>query len=446
MKKIVTLSLLLAFAIAPREAEAKKKKSSEVVLETPSILPAEVDLTKGWKLTWNDEFDYDSDKLDDKWIFQNSKSGGMVISSRWRENAEIKDGVLHLYARKEERGGQEWTTASMWTKKQDFLYGYMEARYKFAEAPGLNNSFWMWNSHQDQYPYELDPCEGHYPNIINTNCHLWAYQGKKVNIEESRAYMGGKPQVTQPFATHTFDKPIKASKIRMRTSVPYLLSVNEFRIFAPNAAGYPTKNIRANNAETEVAGLKNLARLATTKITASGHKEVAGRVTDCSAVADGKMNTSWSTAEEIDKWLEFDFGSMQEIGNIQFTSGWMQKTKDLPMQRSNWRKVITQYDIEYFDGEKWVTAVEYDHSGGADFSKEYHSYGMYWDKEKIIYYFDGKPIRTIPFNELCEPVHSPTKLYFSLAVLSDSFAGVVTDLIDGTSMKVDYVRVYEKKK
>ena len=55
------------------------------------------------------------------------------------------------------------------------------------------------------------------------------------------------------------------------------------------------------------------------------------------------------------------------------------------------------------------------------------------------FYFDDKLIRTIP-NNLCD---EELNIYLSLAILEH--AGEVTDAVDGTSMKIDYVRYYEEK-
>ena len=49
-------------------------------------------------------------------------------------------------------------------------------------------------------------------------------------------------------------------------------------------------------------------------------------------------------------------------------------------------------------------------------------------------------IRTVPHS----PCHTKTNILLSLAILTWDIAGPVTDAIDGTSMKIDYVRYYKK--
>ena len=148
-----------------------------------------------WTLVFQDEFNVSSDELDKHWHFQNGPSGH-ILCSRWRENVVVENGLCRILNRKESRGGQEWTSGSMWTKRQ-FKYGYFEARYRFAPATGLNNSFWIMTitphtpkasnapaaagqapptSITPEQPgrFEIDICEGHWPDKINMNIHNWS--------------------------------------------------------------------------------------------------------------------------------------------------------------------------------------------------------------------------------------------------------------------------------
>ena len=152
--------------------------------ETPA------DPKAGLTLVWADEFDYPDSQLDENWNSENG-SPRHIICSRWRENAVVKDGTLRLMNKKENRGGKEWTSASISTKKR-FQYGYFECRYRYAAAKGTNNSFWLMTTapvtgknwyapiDKDQH-FEIDVNEGHYPAEVNTNIHdyLFEVNGKK---------------------------------------------------------------------------------------------------------------------------------------------------------------------------------------------------------------------------------------------------------------------------
>jgi beta-glucanase (GH16 family) len=75
-----------------------------------------------YQLVWSDDFNYPDSQLDEDWNAQNGPSTH-ILCSRWRENAVVENGILHLKNKKENRGGQEWTSASIWSK-QRFQYGY----------------------------------------------------------------------------------------------------------------------------------------------------------------------------------------------------------------------------------------------------------------------------------------------------------------------------------
>lgn len=231
-----------------------------------------IDLSE-FTLAWSDEFDYEDAELESNWEAQNGPSGH-ILCSRWRENAVVKDGILYLINKKENRGGQEWTSASLWTKKK-FKYGYFECRYKYAGAETTNNSFWLMTRGKDPKKgkrFEIDINEGHYPNIVNTNIH---------NHSE-----------------HVIDAKGKKRSIR------------------------------------------------------------------------------------------------------------------------NPRRFVFE-----------------DH----DFSKEFHTFGLHWTQEELVYYLDGKEIRREK-NDFC---HSESPIWLSLALVK--WYGTLTDAVDGTSMKVDYVRYYQRK-
>ena len=232
---------------------------------------------KGMQLVWSDDFDYPDSQLDAGWYAQNGPNTH-ILCSRWRDNAVVENGMLYLKNKKENRGGQEWTSASIWTKKQ-FQYGFFECRYKYAAATGTNNSFWMMTTGitpAEGKKFEIDINEGHYPVEMATNIHNW---------------------------TDVTTDPV----------------------------------------------------------------------------------TGKSSHPSISKSFDLTSESAVNLG------------------------------------------------------KEFHTYGLEWTRDSLIYYFDGKALRRSK-NEFC---HSSAPVYLSEAILT--WAGTVTDAIDGTSMQVDWVRVYQEK-
>jgi beta-glucanase (GH16 family) len=159
-----------------------------------------------WRLAWSDEFNYPNARLDAAWESQNGPSGH-ILCSRWRENVRVTNGSLLLINRKEKRGGQNWTSGSIWTRRE-FLYGYFECRYKYAAAEGSNNSFWLMTRRSlisKGKRFEIDINEGHYPDEINTNIHNWSdikvVNGKKTHPSKSKHFSMGQ-NLAESFHTY----------------------------------------------------------------------------------------------------------------------------------------------------------------------------------------------------------------------------------------------------
>ena len=128
-----------------------------------------------WELTFHDEFDGD-DLNDDVWDSVNGPHGH-IASSRYRENVEVHDGKAYLIAKDEDKGGKNWTSASIWTKNFDQTYGYFEAKYKYPNSKSMNYNiaFWLYKSmiHVNNTKYcEIDINEGRMPGTVQTAEHF----------------------------------------------------------------------------------------------------------------------------------------------------------------------------------------------------------------------------------------------------------------------------------
>jgi len=178
--------------------------------QSPSPLSKPL-LTTGadeWTLAWSEEFDGPDAALDAKWKSQNGPSTH-ILSSRWRENVVVTNSLLRLLARKEQRGGQEWTAGSIWTREM-FQYGYFECRYRYAGAEGLNNSFWLMPTSTNQVTqgklFEIDVNEGHYPNKIANNIHnhsdVTVINGKRTHPTASRTFTYKDQDFARDFQVH----------------------------------------------------------------------------------------------------------------------------------------------------------------------------------------------------------------------------------------------------
>lgn len=423
MKK-TTLAGKLAFVLV---------LSSEVSSHAES---RQIDLKNDWQLSWSDEFNYKNKQLDKNWISQNGPTENVwVYSSRWRDNAVIEDGVLHLKSKKEPRGGQEWTTGNVWTKRT-FHYGYFEARYKYAGAYGTNNSFWFWPKQgvpEGQKACEVDINEGHYPNIMNSNIHNWTdtYTQPDGRVSHSDNQLHH-TLIGHPDHTITLDRPIRTKKLRLRSSSPSSIHMREFRVFAPSNTGYPEAI-----SEDMPKGLINHAQAEDTQLATNGiYKKLASEER---FAIDGRLDTRWVSDKHSKKFIELSWSEEKDIGAVQFVNGWLQESGP---SKGKSRNLLGDYTLEYHNGTEWLELAHYNAASVGDFSEEWHTYGLAWDENYFHFYFDGELYYSMR-NDVC---FSETTLLFSLAILKANIAGPVTDAIDGTSMKIDWVRYYTPKK
>ena len=397
--------------------------------------PVRADPPKGedWLLVFEDEFDGGKEKLAANWQFQNGPSGH-ILCSRWGDNAKLEDGLLKLEARKEKRGGQDWTAASGWTK-QAFTYGYFECRYRYAAATGTNNSFWIMTRGKPAQRFEIDINEGHFPNEVNMNLHNhtgkhWAKGG--------RWYYGPRPPDPTPGDAglqFVLDKPVTTSRIRFVSTDAGPVRVMELRAFPPSQQGYPSVFPNHMEAQPDVPNLATGAK--------AEASSTLGRYTPEMAI-DGKLDTNsrWLSARTVGPHhLSLDFRKPQAVGCLQFISGWE--------DNKVWTGIVDDFRLDYWDGTNWLPipgasrkalqgekpVAEPTHN----LAKEFHIYALEWNEKELIYLFDGKVIRRMP-NGIC---HGPAPVWLSLAIIK--WAGAVTDAIDGASMDVDYVRVWQRK-
>jgi beta-glucanase (GH16 family) len=372
-----------------------------------------------YKLQWRDEFDYADAELDQHWESQNGPSTH-ILCSRWRENVSVADGTLKLTNRKEKRGGQEWTSGSIWTRKQ-FKYGFFECRYRYAAAEGTNNSFWiMTRDKQPGTPFEIDINEGHYPNEINTNIHYWTdvVGGKRQNHRSASR--------TFPLGVRTdhvlqLERPVTATKVRLLSKQTGVLAVSEFQVLSKEKPA------------DAVGGLPalDLARGDGVKVSVSGNLKPEEQTADFAV--DDKPDTAWISQREGEKWIEIDLGDAIEIGAVRFKSG-------APVAGSQERKhPVNSYTLQYEADGRWVDMTQYDvASGEVNLARDFHTYALEWTETELVFYFNGKVIR----REKNTGSHREAPVWLSLAIIP--WAGRITDSIDGTFMEVDYVRVYER--
>jgi beta-glucanase (GH16 family) len=131
-------------------------------------------------------------------------------------------------------------------------------------------------------------------------------------------------------------------------------------------------------------------------------------------------------------WVVLELDGQYEIGAIQLLTGYK--------QGDQYKAPLNSFNVQYWDGKKWqeisFPRTEVDR---LDLSRDYLVYALEWNEEELIWYIDGKEVRR-ERNEFC---HAAAPVILSSAVVKSAGS---TAHIDGTSMKVDYVRIYQRKK
>lgn len=147
-----------------------------------------------YQLVWSDEFDGTS--LDESnWTPQTGGGGWGNQEAQYytdrSENLRVEDGCLVIEARKESYGGNEYTSARIYSKgKREFTYGKLEANISLPSGVGTWPAFWTLGN-RGSWPNcgEIDIMEhtGSVPNRIFGTLHtLKDRSGSK----SSRAYTG----------------------------------------------------------------------------------------------------------------------------------------------------------------------------------------------------------------------------------------------------------------
>ncbi|MBQ3779272.1 MAG: glycoside hydrolase family 16 protein [Fibrobacter sp.] len=136
-------------------AAGQSSSSSETVSSSSSETTSSSSAEPAAQYLWNDEFD--GETIDtSKWTFEIGTGAGGWGNNEWeyytdrKENAYVKDGVLHIRAQKEDYEGQKYTSARMLTKgKFAFKYGTVEARIALPTGKGIWPAFWMLGENFD---------------------------------------------------------------------------------------------------------------------------------------------------------------------------------------------------------------------------------------------------------------------------------------------------------
>lgn len=171
-------------------------------LAPPAVAQA-LEVPKGYTLVWADEFDTPGGPDPARWVHDTARNKeGWHNNERQyyagprTANAEVRDGKLHIRARKEtmpaapDWGGQAYTSARLLTRgKAEWTYGFFEVSARMPCGKGTWPAIWMLGT-GGRWPEdgELDIMEhvGHDPDRISSAVHVAAGHA-------GQAFSGGVP-------------------------------------------------------------------------------------------------------------------------------------------------------------------------------------------------------------------------------------------------------------
>jgi beta-glucanase (GH16 family) len=109
-----------------------------------------------YELVWADEFNYTGFPDPSVWNMEVGNNNGANSEKQWytrndSDNCWVDKGYMTITARKENLGGQAYTSARINTKaKAEFMYGKVEARLRLPYGQGIWPAFWMLGGNIDQ--------------------------------------------------------------------------------------------------------------------------------------------------------------------------------------------------------------------------------------------------------------------------------------------------------
>ncbi|RIJ48821.1 PKD domain-containing protein [Maribellus luteus] len=153
--------------------------------QTVSIASNDPDYYSKFSLVWSDEFDGNAVNTNN-WTFETGSGGwgnNELQNYTAGDNAEVKDGILTITARKvnDNKVAGSYTSTRMITGgKKEFTYGRMEIRAKLPSGTGIWPAIWMLGGNIGSVGWpacgEIDIMEyvGYQPNTIHATVHTSA--------------------------------------------------------------------------------------------------------------------------------------------------------------------------------------------------------------------------------------------------------------------------------
>ena len=235
--RIIPLTLLLtSISLTFNAQKSALKLPAEATAYPVKVPPTSLMKDTIKKLVWSDEFNITGHPDTTKWAYNiGTGSNGwgnneLEYYTNSNNNARVENGNLIIEARKENVGGQNYTSARMLTQgKADWTYGRFEIRAKLPAGVGSWPAIWMLGSNIDQVGWpacgEIDIMEhvGKSLNEIHWSAHSKLYNWPKGTQKTAKAFIN---DVTTSFHVYTLDWSKKEMKFYV-DNVLYLTVENE---------------------------------------------------------------------------------------------------------------------------------------------------------------------------------------------------------------------------
>ncbi len=193
--RLLFKGIILLLAMQAMVCFAQQQETVELPLPRVAVGNAEFGATP----IWQDEFDYSGLPDPAKWNFQTGGHGWGNNELQYYtdriDNASVADGVLIITARKERKGGKDFTSARLTSKGLgDFRYGRFEIRAKLPTGRGTWPALWMLPTGKayGDWPKsgEIDIMEhvGFDPGRVHITVHTEAYN-HRIAIQRGRSRM-----------------------------------------------------------------------------------------------------------------------------------------------------------------------------------------------------------------------------------------------------------------
>ena len=195
-------------------------------------------INNSWSLVWQEEFNQPGLPDINKWNYDTvgNESGWGNREAQWytshnAENAEVRNGLLHIRAHKKPLNGKQYTSARLTTKnKGDWQYGKIEVRAKLPKGIGSWPAIWMLPTQSDKLKWpdcgEIDIMEhiGSQADSVLSTIHTKSYNHLKGTQKGASMFL---PQSRDSFFVYGLEWSANEMVFMVNEKVVYRYSKTE---------------------------------------------------------------------------------------------------------------------------------------------------------------------------------------------------------------------------